>query len=157
MLGTRGPFHLCLTSVVLSKHACALIDLQRADEDAARLYEEFVESFKAEDGPGAKAFVRGGTINPDDRGSSLSKDRASATGSASSNDRLKSEGKYTHIMSNHSVNSHLYSQMVLCILFWPLCEPIYLFYCSQMVVVEPDSMRTSCDVRGWIQRRFFWL
>lgn len=65
---------------------------KRADEDAARLYEEFVESFKADDGPGAKAFVRGGTINPDDRGSSVSKDRVSATGSATLNDRLKSEG-----------------------------------------------------------------
>ncbi|GLJ40900.1 hypothetical protein SUGI_0846150 [Cryptomeria japonica] len=40
---------------------------KRADEEAARLYEEFVESFKADDVPGAKAFVRGGTINPDDR------------------------------------------------------------------------------------------
>jgi hypothetical protein len=39
--------------------------LQRADEEAARLYEEFVESFKADDVPGGKAFVRGGTINPD--------------------------------------------------------------------------------------------
>lgn len=41
--------------------------LQRADEEAARLYEEFVESFKADDVPGGKAFVRGGTINPNDR------------------------------------------------------------------------------------------
>jgi hypothetical protein len=39
--------------------------LQRADDEAARLYEEFVESFKADDVPGGKAFVRGGTINPD--------------------------------------------------------------------------------------------
>ncbi|XP_024363566.1 protein RRC1 isoform X2 [Physcomitrium patens] len=38
---------------------------RRADEEAARLYEEFVESFKADDAPGGKAFVRGGTINPD--------------------------------------------------------------------------------------------
>lgn len=40
---------------------------QRADEEAARLYEEFVESFKADDVPGGKAFVRGGTINPNER------------------------------------------------------------------------------------------
>jgi len=40
---------------------------KRADEEAARLYEEFVESFKADDVPGGKAFVRGGTINPNDR------------------------------------------------------------------------------------------
>ena len=39
--------------------------MQRAEEEAARLYEEFVESFKADDVPGGKAFVRGGTINPD--------------------------------------------------------------------------------------------
>ncbi|XP_024362531.1 protein RRC1 isoform X2 [Physcomitrium patens] len=38
---------------------------KRADEEAARLYEEFVESFKADSVPGGKAFVRGGTINPD--------------------------------------------------------------------------------------------
>ncbi len=40
---------------------------QRADEEAARLYEEFVQSFKADDTPGGKAFVRGGTINPSER------------------------------------------------------------------------------------------
>lgn len=40
---------------------------QRADEEAARLYEEFVESFKVDDIPGGKAFVRGGTINPNER------------------------------------------------------------------------------------------
>lgn len=39
---------------------------KRADEEAARLYEEFVESFKGDDVPGGKAFVRGETINPDD-------------------------------------------------------------------------------------------
>eukprot|EP00250_Pteridium_aquilinum_P005238 c15365_g1_i1 orf=672-3917(-) len=59
---------------------------KRADEDAARLYEEFVESFKAEDGPGGKAFVRGGMINPEDRDNSNSKERASA------NERSKNEG-----------------------------------------------------------------
>jgi hypothetical protein len=40
---------------------------KRADEEAARLYEEFVQSFKADDTPGGKAFVRGGTINPSER------------------------------------------------------------------------------------------
>ncbi|MCO5566279.1 hypothetical protein L7F22_019955 [Adiantum nelumboides] len=60
---------------------------KRADEDAARLYEEFVESFKADDGPGAKAFVRGGTINPDGRDDdSHSKDRGIAI------ERPKAEG-----------------------------------------------------------------
>eukprot|EP01018_Ginkgo_biloba_P033999 Gb_18824 [translate_table: standard] len=57
---------------------------KRADEEAARLYEEFVESFKADDVPGGKAFVRGGTINPDERGKTenegiSSKDGASGT------------------------------------------------------------------------------
>ncbi|CAD7701765.1 unnamed protein product [Ostreobium quekettii] len=38
---------------------------KRADEEAAKLYEEFVESFKAdEEKPGHKTFVRGGTIMP---------------------------------------------------------------------------------------------
>ncbi|KAJ7563699.1 hypothetical protein O6H91_03G121900 [Diphasiastrum complanatum] len=40
---------------------------KRADEEAARLYEEFVESFKGDDVPGGKAFVRGGIINPNER------------------------------------------------------------------------------------------
>jgi hypothetical protein len=33
--------------------------LQRADEEAARLYEEFVESFKADDVPGGKHLCGG--------------------------------------------------------------------------------------------------
>jgi hypothetical protein len=45
---------------------------KRADEEAARLYEEFVESFKADDTPGGKAFVRGGVINPNDRSKPVS-------------------------------------------------------------------------------------
>eukprot|EP00249_Psilotum_nudum_P024568 c29224_g1_i6 orf=624-3824(-) len=40
---------------------------KRADEEAARLYEEFVESFKVDDIPGGRAFVRGGTIDPNER------------------------------------------------------------------------------------------
>ncbi|KAH7416576.1 hypothetical protein KP509_14G097400 [Ceratopteris richardii] len=59
---------------------------KRADEDAARLYEEFVESFKADDGPGAKAFVRGGIINPDSRDDNQSKERSSTS------ERSKAEG-----------------------------------------------------------------
>ncbi|KAF6245152.1 hypothetical protein COO60DRAFT_1467710, partial [Scenedesmus sp. NREL 46B-D3] len=42
-------------------------NLQKADEEAAKVYEEFVESFaaeQAEDGRGVKAFVRGGTVMP---------------------------------------------------------------------------------------------
>jgi hypothetical protein len=41
--------------------------LQKADEEAAKVYEEFVESFSSdptEDGRGVKAFVRGGTVMP---------------------------------------------------------------------------------------------
>ena len=37
--------------------------VQREQEEAAKLYDDFVESFKGEE-PGTKAFVRGGTINP---------------------------------------------------------------------------------------------
>lgn len=47
---------------------------KRADEEAARLYEEFVESFKGDDVPGGKAFVRGETINPDDPGKTGNED-----------------------------------------------------------------------------------
>lgn len=39
---------------------------QKAEEEAAKVYEEFVESFAAndEDKSGVKAFVRGGTVLP---------------------------------------------------------------------------------------------
>ncbi|KAL2937596.1 Protein RRC1 [Bienertia sinuspersici] len=40
---------------------------KRAEDETARLYEEFIESFQGEDAPGSKAFVRGGLINPNDK------------------------------------------------------------------------------------------
>lgn len=40
---------------------------KRAEDETARLYQEFVESFQADNTPGSKAFVRGGTINPNDK------------------------------------------------------------------------------------------
>ncbi|CAA6670262.1 unnamed protein product [Spirodela intermedia] len=40
---------------------------KRDEEENARLYQEFVESFQGDNAPGSKAFVRGGTINPNDR------------------------------------------------------------------------------------------
>ncbi|XP_031491636.1 protein RRC1-like isoform X1 [Nymphaea colorata] len=40
---------------------------KRAEDETARLYEEFVESFKGGNTPGEKTFVRGGTINPNER------------------------------------------------------------------------------------------
>ena len=40
---------------------------QRAEDETARLYAEFVESFQGDITPGSKTFVRGGTINPNDR------------------------------------------------------------------------------------------
>ncbi|KAH0649342.1 hypothetical protein KY285_034590 [Solanum tuberosum] len=40
---------------------------KRAEDETARLYQEFVESFQADNTPGSKAFVREGTINPNDK------------------------------------------------------------------------------------------
>ncbi|KAL3500291.1 hypothetical protein ACH5RR_039384 [Cinchona calisaya] len=40
---------------------------KRAEDETARLYQEFVESFQVDDTPGSKAFVRGGLVNPNDR------------------------------------------------------------------------------------------
>ncbi|KAJ4798388.1 RNA recognition motif-containing family protein [Rhynchospora pubera] len=37
---------------------------KREEDEAARVYAEFVESFKSESTPGSKAFVRGGFIDP---------------------------------------------------------------------------------------------
>lgn len=41
--------------------------MQRAEDETARLYAEFVESFQDDSVPGSKTFVRGGTINPNDK------------------------------------------------------------------------------------------
>ncbi|KAL6533827.1 Protein rrc1 [Orobanche hederae] len=40
---------------------------KRAEDETARLYQEFVESFQVDNTPGSKAFVRGGMINPNDK------------------------------------------------------------------------------------------
>ncbi|XP_002515412.2 protein RRC1 [Ricinus communis] len=40
---------------------------KREDDETARLYAEFVESFQGDNAPGSKTFVRGGTINPNDK------------------------------------------------------------------------------------------
>jgi U2-associated protein SR140 len=40
---------------------------KRAEDETARLYAEFVESFQGDTGPGSKAFVRGGIINPNEK------------------------------------------------------------------------------------------
>ena len=40
---------------------------KRAHYEATRLYEEFVKSFKTYDVPSGKAFVRGETIDPNER------------------------------------------------------------------------------------------
>ncbi|CAN1816397.1 Protein RRC1 [Linum perenne] len=40
---------------------------KRAEDETARLYAEFVESFQGDTAPGSKAFVRGGLINPNEK------------------------------------------------------------------------------------------
>lgn len=40
---------------------------KRAEDETARLYAEFVESFQGDSAPGSKTFVRGGTINPSEK------------------------------------------------------------------------------------------
>ncbi|KAJ4707756.1 U2 snRNP-associated SURP motif-containing protein isoform X2 [Melia azedarach] len=40
---------------------------KRAEDETARLYAEFVESFQGDGTPGSKTFVRGGMINPNER------------------------------------------------------------------------------------------
>ncbi|XP_010273722.1 PREDICTED: protein RRC1-like isoform X2 [Nelumbo nucifera] len=40
---------------------------KRAEDETARLYAEFVESFQGDNTPGSKTFVRGGTINPNEK------------------------------------------------------------------------------------------
>ena len=54
----------------------ACTETQKADEEAAKVYEEFVESFKGDEGPGkdggVKAFVRGGVVAPGSRSTDAS-------------------------------------------------------------------------------------
>ncbi|KAL9265351.1 RRC1-like protein [Drosera capensis] len=40
---------------------------KRDMDETERLYEEFIESFQSDDTPGSKTFVRGATINPNER------------------------------------------------------------------------------------------
>ncbi|EPS63578.1 hypothetical protein M569_11205 [Genlisea aurea] len=40
---------------------------KRAEDETARLYQEFLESFQSDNTPGSKAFVRGGTIDPNEK------------------------------------------------------------------------------------------
>ncbi|XP_020102910.1 protein RRC1-like isoform X2 [Ananas comosus] len=40
---------------------------KREEDEAARVYAEFVESFKGDSAPGSKAFVRGGVIDPNEK------------------------------------------------------------------------------------------
>ncbi|KAF8392994.1 hypothetical protein HHK36_021235 [Tetracentron sinense] len=40
---------------------------KRAEDETARLYAEFLDSFQGDNAPGSKAFVRGGTLNPNEK------------------------------------------------------------------------------------------
>ncbi|KAB5513824.1 hypothetical protein DKX38_027730 [Salix brachista] len=53
---------------------------KRAEDETARLYAEFVESFQGDNAPGSKTFVRGGTINPNEKLKSDSKGEKSKDG-----------------------------------------------------------------------------
>jgi hypothetical protein len=65
------PYLVCHAHYVLLP--CTASQQQKADEEAAKVYEEFVESFKGDDGGpgrdggGVKAFVRGGVVAPGSR------------------------------------------------------------------------------------------
>ncbi|KAJ8615720.1 hypothetical protein MRB53_035092 [Persea americana] len=61
---------------------------KRAEDETARLYAEFVESFQGDNAPGSKAFVRGGTINPNERPTTDSEGGNSKDGAS-----LPKEGK----------------------------------------------------------------
>ncbi|XP_038711541.1 protein RRC1-like isoform X2 [Tripterygium wilfordii] len=53
---------------------------KRAEDETARLYAEFLESFQGDSTPGSKTFVRGGTINPNDKWKSDSEGEKSKDG-----------------------------------------------------------------------------
>ncbi|CAI7916777.1 unnamed protein product [Closterium sp. NIES-54] len=56
-------FSLAKKKTPFQKHREEEAKKKREAEEAARVYDEFVESFKVDDKK-PKAFVRGGTINP---------------------------------------------------------------------------------------------
>ncbi|PIN17905.1 putative splicing regulator [Handroanthus impetiginosus] len=58
----KRPFQKHREEEEAKKKACP-----RAEDETARLYQEFVESFQVDNTPGSKAFVRGGTINPNEK------------------------------------------------------------------------------------------
>lgn len=62
---------MCAHDAVAYCYAALLQLYQKADEEAAKVYEEFVESFAGDDGGGrdggVKAFVRGGVVAPGSR------------------------------------------------------------------------------------------
>ncbi|KAA0064881.1 protein RRC1-like isoform X1 [Cucumis melo var. makuwa] len=53
---------------------------KREEDETARLYAEFVESFQGDNAPGSKTFVRGGTINPNEKLKSESEGEKSKDG-----------------------------------------------------------------------------
>ncbi|XP_038696718.1 protein RRC1-like isoform X1 [Tripterygium wilfordii] len=53
---------------------------KRSEDETARLYAEFLESFQGDSTPGSKTFVRGGTINPNDKFKSDSEGEKSKDG-----------------------------------------------------------------------------
>ncbi|KAF5461338.1 hypothetical protein F2P56_017446 [Juglans regia] len=53
---------------------------KRAEDETARLYQEFVESFQGDITPGSKTFVRGGTINPNEKLKAVSEGEKSKDG-----------------------------------------------------------------------------
>lgn len=64
------PLYLVLVKIQKRHLLVIMIEfcfLQRAEDETARLYAEFVESFQGDNAPGSKTFVRGGTINPNDK------------------------------------------------------------------------------------------
>ncbi|KAJ4834341.1 Protein rrc1 [Turnera subulata] len=69
---------------------------KRAEDETARLYAEFVESFQG-DTAGAKAFVRGGTINPNDKVKADSEGEKSKDGKEEERSKDKEKGKTRNI------------------------------------------------------------
>ncbi|KAK8292397.1 hypothetical protein V6Z12_D06G120100 [Gossypium hirsutum] len=67
-LAQMSPFSITRKKTPFQKHREEEeAKKKRAEDETARLYEEFVASFQGDNNPGSKAFVRGGTINPNER------------------------------------------------------------------------------------------
>ncbi|KAG4380019.1 hypothetical protein GLYMA_16G095600v4 [Glycine max] len=85
---------------------------KRAEDETARLYAEFVESFQGDTTPGSKTFVRGGTINPNDKFKDDSEGEKSKDGVSGP----KKGSRYTEVTKRKGQQTTVEVQLERCVI-----------------------------------------